>query len=86
MIHVWKTDVERHFSAVSEIHQWAISQEMPMNLICNMCLEIKLLKLLDLEGASELTSSPLVLQYASVNRISIGSDDGLSPIRRQAII
>ena len=24
--------------------------------------------------------------YASVNRISIGSDKGLSPIRRQAII
>ena len=30
--------------------------------------------------------SPLCRIYASVNRVSIGSDNGLSPIRRQAII
>ena len=29
---------------------------------------------------------PLVRIYASVNRVSIGSDNALSPIRRQAII
>ena len=29
---------------------------------------------------------PLCLIYASVNRVSIDSDNGLSPIRRQAII
>ena len=35
----------------------------------------------------ELTSPPLWWRiYASVNRVSIGSDNGLSPIRRQAII
>ena len=34
-----------------------------------------------------LTHPPLVLQiYASVNRVIIGSDNGLSPIRRQTII
>ena len=30
--------------------------------------------------------SPLCRIYAAVNRVSIGSDNGLSPIRRQAII
>ena len=30
-------------------------------------------------------SSPLVLLYASANWVSIGSDKGLSPVRRQAI-
>ena len=30
--------------------------------------------------------SPLVPDNASVNRVSIGTDNGLSPIRRQAII
>ena len=30
--------------------------------------------------------SPLIPHYASVNRVSIGSDNGLSPFRRQAII
>ena len=30
--------------------------------------------------------SPLCCIYASVNRVSIGSDNGLSPTRRQAII
>ena len=33
-----------------------------------------------------LTHLPLVPQYASVNRVNIGSDNGLSPGRRQAII
>ena len=31
-------------------------------------------------------SPPYYRQYASVNRVSIGSENGLSPIRRQAII
>ena len=31
-------------------------------------------------------NSPLFRIYASVNRVSIDSDNGLSPIRRQAII
>ena len=35
---------------------------------------------------TELTHLPLVLHHASVNQVSIGSDNGLSPIRRQAII
>ena len=30
--------------------------------------------------------SPLCRIYTSVNRVSIGSDSGLSPIRRQAIM
>ena len=34
---------------------------------------------------SVLTHLPLVL-HICVNRVSIGSDNGLSPIRRQAII
>ena len=33
-----------------------------------------------------INSSPPSVAYASVNRVSIGSDNGLSPIRRQAII
>ena len=34
----------------------------------------------------DLTHLRLVRIYASVNRVSIGSDNGLSPVRRQAII
>ena len=35
----------------------------------------------------QLSTLPLVLHiYASVNQVSLGSDNGLSPIRRQAII
>ena len=34
----------------------------------------------------DLTHLPLVRIYASVNRVSNASDNGLSPIRRQAII
>ena len=33
-----------------------------------------------------LTHVLLIPHYASVNRVSIGSDNGLSPFRRQAII
>ena len=33
-----------------------------------------------------LTHLPLVPHDASVNQVSIGSDNGLSPIQRQAII
>ena len=32
------------------------------------------------------SSPPSATYYASVNQVSIGSDNGLSPIRRQAII
>ena len=32
------------------------------------------------------SSPPWCRIYASVNRVSIGSDNGLSPIQRQAII
>ena len=37
-------------------------------------------------GHRKLTYLPLVRIYASVNRVSIGSDNGLAPNRRQAII
>ena len=33
-----------------------------------------------------LTHLPIVCIYVSVNKVSIGSSNGLSPIRRQAII
>ena len=33
-----------------------------------------------------INSSPPSAEYVSVNWVSIGSDNGLSPIRRQAII
>ena len=36
-------------------------------------------------GGCELIS-PKCRMYASLNRVDIGSDNGLSPIRRQAII
>ena len=36
--------------------------------------------------SSELSHLPYCHIYASVNQVSIGSDNGLSPIRRQAII
>ena len=38
------------------------------------------------DGLSDYLISPWRRKYASVNRISIGSDNGLSQIRRQAII
>ena len=57
-----------------------------MNLVPNMCSEITLLKLLPhLPGTYELAYLPLVL-HMSVNQVSIGSDNGLLPIRHQAII
>ena len=31
-------------------------------------------------------SSPISAAYASVNRVSIGKDNGLAPVQRQAII
>ena len=34
----------------------------------------------------KINSSPPSATYMSVNRVSIGSDNGLSPIRRHAII
>ena len=36
--------------------------------------------------ASFLAMMKCLVEYASVNWVSIGSDNGLSPIRRQAII
>ena len=33
-----------------------------------------------------INSSPFSAAYISVNRVNIGSDNGLSPIRRQAVI
>ena len=70
------------------IHMRAISQEVLMNWICYMCLDITLSKLLShLAGIIELTHLPLVPHiYASVNWVSIGSDNGLWSIRHQAII
>ena len=39
-----------------------------------------------LSGNSKLTHPPICCIYALVNRVSIGSDNGLSPVRHQAII
>ena len=55
-------------------------------LITNMCLKISYELLQHFPRAIGLTHLPLVPQYVYVNRVSIGSDNGMSPIRRQAII
>ena len=41
---------------------------------------------LNLPVSKELTYFPMCCIYVSVNEVSIGSDNGLAPIRRQAII
>ena len=64
-----------------------ISQVMLMNLICNMCLEITLVKLLlYLPRAGELTHWDRVTHICVSKLTIIGSDNGLLPGWRQAII
>ena len=69
------------------LHLRAISKEVLMNLIRNMCSEITLSKLLpDLPGVNDLTHWGRV-RHICVGKLSIiDSDNGLSPGRRQAII
>ena len=60
---------------------------MPMDLIRNICTEITLLKLLQhIPGFNELTHWGWVTHICVDNLTIIGSDNGLSPGRRQAII
>ena len=78
------TNVDLSSVRSSNIHLRVISQEISQSQISEISLKIIYLTFhLNLPGTSELTLLPL---YASVNQVSIGSDNGLSPIRRQAII
>ena len=62
-------------------------EEMLKVSIFDASLCISLILQPHLSGAIVLTHLPLVLHiYASANRVNIRSDNGLSPIRRQAII
>ena len=74
-------------------------EKMPMSWNCNICLEITILKLLlHFPGANELISPTVIHIHFRLNHWSrvthicvgklaiIGSDNGLSPGRRQAII
>ena len=68
------------------IHLRAIVKLL-MNLICNTCSEDTPSKLLmHLPGANDLTHWGRVTHICVSNLIIIGSDNGLSPGRRQAII
>ena len=69
------------------IHQGVILQEGLLNLIDDICSGIILIKLpLHTPGANELTHWCRVTHICFVNMATIGSDKGLSPGRRKAII
>ena len=71
----------------SDIHITAISQEMPQPSIAKICLKIKCLKFhSNFTGANELTHWGWVTHICVGKLTIIGSDNGLSPDRRQAII
>ena len=70
-----------------DIHLRAISQVVPKNLICCMCSERILLRLLPhLPVATELTHRGRAMHICVSKLTIIASDNSLSPGRRQAII
>ena len=74
-------------SEIQDIHIGELSQEMPQPSITKMCLKITCLRIhSNFPGANELIHWGPVT-HICVSKLSItGSDNGLSPDRRQAII
>ena len=73
-------------TTITEIHSYEIISSQTWCFKSHHVLsELKLHTALDIICLHALTHFPWCRIYASVNRVSIGSDNGLSPARRQAI-
>ena len=71
----------------SDIYIRSISQKMPQQSIAKICLKITYLKFhSDFPGTNDLTHWGRVTHICVSNLTTIGSDNGLSPGRSQAII
>ena len=84
---ITSTNVDLSSNVFWGVQLRAISQEVLISLIHRMCSKITLSKLLPTsQGPMSQLITPQCCIYVLVNWVSIGSDNGLSPGWRQAII